>query len=427
MRASKKEMRMVQMERSSVQKKADDVKRHVDELERRLRKGVQDVDKENGAMIISYRAEIKSLNRELKELSNELKAKDLRIKKLESVRLTRDQIVALKKLKEERAIFEAEAREYKDKFKLSEKEIISLRTSIRDDKGASSTDVNEIESLKEAKKALEIKLRKYAAHCQHLEHEKSNVIEMIKSCIISKKSRSAETEDDFIGFVEAICEKLRKVEEECSISLNTSEERAASYRKELNLSRKENSMLQSDMSEFQRSFSKKMEDVTKTLKDVIEEKKSLHRQCDEYQKMVKNAKANVLDLGTEKGRQVRYLEQENLQLMLEVKTAKREAQNARAECAAMTHCYSNDNNTMDLSKICLDASITNISEKENITSKNQSLISPQNSSSYDIQMLSSTSSSTKVRKSGTPKRRLRTLGDDGTDLHGEDVSECKQS
>lgn len=60
-------------------------------------------------------------------------------------------------------------------------------------------------------------------------------------------------------------------------------------------------------------------------------KKSLGSQINEWKRLAESTKGDVEKVKTEKNRKVQFLEQENLQLMVQLKSVKKELQNTRAK------------------------------------------------------------------------------------------------
>lgn len=181
---------------------------------------------------------------------------------------------------------------------------------------------------------LETKLRKYAVHCQRLETEKTAIIDALKSCSFESE---VDPESDVAGTVVSLCERLQSAEEE-SNALANSEEKAVSYMMELDRLRNDNNNLQNNLITLEEKFAALRDSeagLTSKLRKTEKQLKALDKQRDDLQKMVKNAKGNAADLQAEKGRQVRYLEQENLQLMQELKLAKRDVQKVKSELDAL--------------------------------------------------------------------------------------------
>jgi hypothetical protein len=97
---------------------------------------------------------------------------------LKNTFFTKSNIISVLISKEERIRFEKKYKEYKTKYQQATTEIESLK---RKSSGNNNELETELQSLRFDKEALENKLRKFAKHCQLLEDEKSEVIDLIRS------------------------------------------------------------------------------------------------------------------------------------------------------------------------------------------------------------------------------------------------------
>ncbi|GMI09206.1 hypothetical protein TrRE_jg2670 [Triparma retinervis] len=280
-------------------------------------------------------AELKSAKEEtsdegsevVEKLKAELAAKDARIKKLEAVRLTKEQCAALKKMKEERISYMKKARELE---KVNER----LRTSSSD--GSISDEVHtanlsEIAKLKESNAVIGDKLRKYAEHCQKIEAEKAAIIDTIQST-----GGAVDVENDFAGAVASLCEKLSAAEEECE-ALASAETRANTYLTQLDRAKEVKAKLV-DNEKVQADRIAKLQSIEATLSENLNNAENkvaeLEALTDELKSMTNNIAGEKGEVEAEKTKQVRFLEQENLNLMMETKTLKRNLQTVSAELAA---------------------------------------------------------------------------------------------
>jgi chromosome segregation ATPase len=196
----------------------------------------------------------------------------------------------------------------------------------------STSDADEMASMKFAKEALETKLRKYAAHCQRLENEKANVLDALKSV------NGSDVEDgDVTRAIIALCDKHSSLEEECE-ALVSAEQKASLYLSELDHLRETNSHLQRSFSDAENKLAKLTHseaDLIRKLDDAKDKVASLRKERDHLKALSELERGSVADLESEKSRQVRYLEQENLQLMLDLKNAKKQLKSTRAQLDAM--------------------------------------------------------------------------------------------
>lgn len=196
----------------------------------------------------------------------------------------------------------------------------------------STPDADEMASMKFAKDALEAKLRRYAAHCQLLENEKASVLDALKAV-----NGSDIDDGDVTRAVIALCDKHISLEEECE-ALMSAEKRASTYLSELDHLRETNSCLQRSFSDAERKLAMLIHseaDLARKLNEAKEKVSLLRKERDHLKVLAESERGNVANLESEKSRQVRYLEQENLQLMLDLKNAKNQIKATRAQLDAM--------------------------------------------------------------------------------------------
>jgi chromosome segregation ATPase len=298
--------------------------------------------------------EVEKLRKKIDELTKEIASKDLRIKKLDSVKLTKEQCNALKKMKIEREEFQQEAKDYRSKLRQAEKEIAMLKAT-SNVATAGGFNGDEVASLTFAKDALETKLRKYAAHCQRLESDKATIVDALKSC-----DRHTIVDGDLAGAIVTLCDQLSSLEEECD-ALSSAEGRASSYLMEMEKIRDQVAGLQKELSVAQEKIStlaRSEADLVINLKDAKEKLSSLRSERDQFKGIVESEKGFAANKETEKSRQIKFLEQENLQLMLDLKTTKKQLQGSRAELDNMRMRALDD--TEDLNDFALHASAKSI-------------------------------------------------------------------
>jgi chromosome segregation ATPase len=179
----------------------------------------------------------------------------------------------------------------------------------------------EIAQLRFDKEALENKLRKYASHCQRLEEEKAKILNVLRSC-----NEQDISSNDISRSVVRLCDKLASLEEECD-ALSKTEKRASSYLVEIDGLKKENDNLQGQVAEL-------IDKVTKyefTQEELRQRTESLCREKDALLESLQrmNGESDAAQSGATQ--KVRYLEQENLQLMIDLKAAKKNLQKAKSE------------------------------------------------------------------------------------------------
>ena len=212
-------------------------------------------------------------------------------------------------------------------------------------------DGDELASMKFAKDALETKLRKYAAHCQRLENEKTSVLDALKAV------HGSDIDDgDVTRAVISLCDKYTSLEDECE-ALMSAEKRASSYLRELDHLREVNSNLQKSFSDTESKLAMLTHseaDLARKLNEAKEKVSLLRKERDHLKVLAESERGNVADIESEKSRQVRYLEQENLQLMLDLKNAKQQIKATRAQLDAMQIAVVDDE-TEDLGNTAADS------------------------------------------------------------------------
>ena len=195
----------------------------------------------------------------------------------------------------------------------------------------------ELAEVRFEKNALETKLRKVAEHCRRLENEKHGIIEVINS---SMKDGSYSAED-VPKAVTAICDKLTSLEEECdSISKGSYMPEGMGANKSL---RRENESLQSTLASNTAKIEKMEKSIAQLSKQVSEYQQkliSVSHERDELQKQVDSAVESGL------AEKVRYLENENLQLLSDRRTKTKQLQRAREELEELKMKHSSENPTL---------------------------------------------------------------------------------
>lgn len=180
----------------------------------------------------------------------------------------------------------------------------------------------DLAALKFEKEALETKLRKYLSYCKALESDKAQIIDALRS------RRRNVVDDDFAGAVVSLCDQLISLEEECD-ALSNAEGRVSSYLVEIEKLRERVASQESDVERAKTKITElaRSETDMKAKLTKAEEKNASLR---EDREKLRNLPAKQQD-EPKKSRQVKYLEQENLQLMLDLKTTKKQLQNTRSE------------------------------------------------------------------------------------------------
>mmetsp|Transcript_51723 Transcript_51723/g.77358 ORF Transcript_51723/g.77358 Transcript_51723/m.77358 type:complete len:321 (+) Transcript_51723:72-1034(+) len=318
-----------------------------------------------------------------------------------------------------------DVQDYKKKLFIAEKEIKSLKISNKENNHSQAGTLDEISSLKGAKLALETKLRKYATHCQRLEGEKAAIRDAIKSSTSLDESM-INAKDDLASFVCALCEKVATLEDE-NDALASSEEKASGYLMELDRMRDKISKMEKGMSKLQDQQGKLVQSEAELLSKLSSaegEIAVLRKERTEFQNIAETARGSAADLESEKSRQVQYLEQENLQLMIELKSAKKEANDAKVELSAL-QAGMQDDMTDDLGRISSPANGL-LANKENIPN---SVRTPNESSFLEVSPRNNPFSSTKKRTKKESKMTTPThvLGESKIKCDDENTQECKQS
>jgi hypothetical protein len=185
------------------------------------------------------------------------------------------------------------------------KEIKALKTMAAHDASGSSLQ-SEMNELRFDKEALESKLRKYAAHCQRLEDDKSGIVDALRSC-----NRDHGDVGDISQAIVSLCDKLASLEQECETL--TQAGRASDCDSDIHRLRKENSLLVQKVTGYKDQLGAFKKEGAK-----------LHQEFE-------NAHSDAKDTDSEKESKLRFLEQENLQLMLDLKSNKKQLQTARED------------------------------------------------------------------------------------------------
>ena len=181
---------------------------------------------------------------------------------------------------------------------------------------SSTMEGTELTSLRFDKEALESQLRKVASQCQHLEDEKLRIIHTFKSAKIDIADESIEKT------IVALCDKVASLEEECN-SLATFKNKAFSYQVELTTMKQQNMELSSKIADFNRKVENLqwIESGHKNLISSLSDGKAKLQHEIDRSRQESDSMRN----------QLKYLEQENLQLMIDFKAAKQKIYGLKAE------------------------------------------------------------------------------------------------
>lgn len=202
-------------------------------------------------------------------------------------------------------------------IELTKKELAKMKSRLSDE----SREDSEVTKLRFDKEALENKLRKFASHSQRLEDERAGILQALRSTNPDEMEN-----DDIEQAIVSLCDKLASLEKECDSFVN-SERRASSSLVEVDKLRTHNSSLQAEVLSSKKQIDKLLQSETE-LKGLVA---SLKRDQQELQSLAERAHANAESLESEKGSQLRFLEQENLRLMDDLKASKRNLMNVKAE------------------------------------------------------------------------------------------------
>lgn len=204
-------------------------------------------------------------------------------------------------------------------------------------------DEPELCTLKLKSQTLEKKLRKYVAHCRHLEEEKNAIAAVVKNTITDDDS-NLNADKNFSGAIIYLCEHLNELEEECDV-LRQAEKKASSCLLELDTQQEANSNLHKTVSDTNNKVKILLQKEMETqgqLKDAKRQFSLANEQCSKLKHIADNARDSVTALEFEKGRQVSYLEKENLQLLDELNLKKTKLHKVMAERDAQQYCDNDD-------------------------------------------------------------------------------------
>jgi chromosome segregation ATPase len=295
----------------------------------------EDTIKQQESAIESIRRESSSSVRmaeELERLKTKIAEKDQRIIKLQKFKLTKEFAEEHKQLK-------------KDNARLRE-ELLNVQSEM-ESTGSDSALRTEVSELRFDKDALETKLRKFAAHCQRLEDDKVGVMDALRSCNIKLNSY-----DEVNDAVVSLCDQLASLQESISVASRGSPGRTQELERE-------NQALQMKLDRVAASEERLAEQVARFQKERDELLRKLKAVSDNSD----SENATSSDVSSK----LRYLEQENLQLMYDVKTTKKQLQAAREEIEVL-RLNSLDNSTLVFGTVDLQSIASSEGSK---TSSNQ--------------------------------------------------------
>lgn len=270
-----------------------------------------------------------------------LRDKDVRIKKLEKSKITKQQIADIQTLKDERIQFMTEAKEYKRRVEELENQTQKPRRPGLRERKDTTNDQSTIEKLNNDLRQCDNKLRKYVEHCKRLENDRKGVIDAISNCDVRDVIG-----DGVVEMVVALCERLSSTEEECD-ALASSEGKAAGYLDELVSLREKEAALRVKYAALETEVQSRGENDAKLTK--AEEKiATLTKDKESLEAMAESAKGNISELQSERRRQLHHLSNENLNLGEELARTKKELADTKAELDAMHRNSCNSEQTEDL-------------------------------------------------------------------------------
>jgi chromosome segregation ATPase len=317
-------------------------------------------------------SEVELLTEKIAILEADQEVKSERIKKLEEVRLTKEQVEKLNKMKETSKRNERQNRELSA-------EVTKLRQQLAN--GINKDAAAQLAELETIKESLSEKLRKYASHCQKLEGERGSLMAALQQAGVD-----IDASDD-------IAEAVYTLIEQRSVHSPSSDDEAAALRKQLSDGMTRYYQLEND-------FKRVQAELDKVVGERGEEEE-------------------------EQTRQVRFLEGENLQLMLEIKEVKKQATQLRAELEALNSKHGEEA-SMTPSKLSSSTSRRQSSARVPRSASKSSTGNPCIEKENMVNMSAATSAAISAAKPGVVKKsRARALIEQGPE--DESAGECKQS
>jgi chromosome segregation ATPase len=162
----------------------------------------------------------------------------------------------------------------------------------------------EITELRFDKEALEKKLRKFATHCQRLEDDRAGMAETLRSCNIDVEAHDGDISEAIIH----LCDRLTSVEEAHSKRSTKSGSNESSLMKE------------------NTSLREKIDIMAQTELKLSEKLNKCHQEIGDLKRALASNGAT-----DEMKQKLSFLEQENLQLMMDIKSLKKQLTSAREE------------------------------------------------------------------------------------------------
>ncbi|KAG7347885.1 kinesin motor domain containing protein [Nitzschia inconspicua] len=256
---------------------------------------------------------------EVKRLVEEMKQKDLRIKKLEAVRMTKDQMAKIKSIKTANQELETKCSILQDENKRLNEKLLTM--------GTDSELRAEVSELRFDKEALERKLRKFASHCQRLEDDKAGMADALRSCSIDIEAYDNDISEAIIH----LCDRFTSMEQRHS-------SQPQGVEASIEMLQQENDTLR-----------QKIDTLTEKLNQ------STRYETKEFRRDIKTKSTGI---DTEEFQQkLAFLENENLQLIRDLKLAREALHKTRRELENV-RVQVKESQTIDFVGLGIDAAST---------------------------------------------------------------------
>lgn len=293
---------------------------------------------------------------------------------------------------------------------------------------AAATNGDDAAQLRFHLEAYKTKLRKYAAHCQKLEDERTSIMHTMRSTNIEGVNQL-----DLSSSIVLLCDKVVSLEERCGL-LQKSD--TVSNSDEL---KKQNEIYASQLAGYKRQI----DEFTEAEAKLIEQVSFLKNELEVNRQLLAETTSH-----TEMTETIRHLERENLQLMSDLRRANDEIKLARAQ--KYTSLQDAEDTTLEIdalkSRLALTAGsrkdrfnlkelVSTPSGKSTNESLNKTLLSGAKRSSSKIGF-GNISSATLEKENSTnalssrklpKKQKIAKLGESSCSIDDLDQPECTQS
>jgi len=254
------------------------------------------------------------------EHKKEITVKNARIKKLEAVRLTKEQCAALKKMKAERVQFQ-------QKYREGEITIADLRRKLVAGGSNNEGDSDEVDALRS-------KLRKYASHVKVLEQEKAKIASTLSIGGGDSSSSSPSDIGQILGTVQSLKDQLISAKSEATGAKSIVDQLEESKR---DLQIKEQRI--ANMVEEKGELVEKLNQAEERVASLVEGPEGVQKSISIENEYISQAAS----------KQIALLETENLHLIAELKSARRQCVSAKAELDALRAIdIENENNEFEM-------------------------------------------------------------------------------